>query len=78
MKTLVVRSGQFVRFLITAHPTYRFEELKKQFPPDVDLSQLTVTEVKAKDIKAQYANLAVSDGIWYKLTEEFEQYLASL
>lgn len=77
MKTLIVKSGEFCRFLVTHHPEYRTAKLAEQMPPGVECVMLGVTRVKSKDIKARFPQLAV-DAVWYRLTPELEQYLASV
>lgn len=75
MVTLVVRAGGLVRFLVTNHPVYRFRKLVDQMPCHIDM--FGVTSAKAKDIKRQFAG-CVSHGEWYFLTDDLEQFLASV
>ena len=76
MKTLIVKYENQVRFLITAHPDYRFDRLQEQMP--VQLTLFGVTNVKAKDIQTRFANLAIKGTLWYRLTDEFEEYLSRI
>lgn len=76
MRTLIVTYQDRVRFLITNHIDYRFRKLCEQMPVEINL--FGVTDVKAKDIKLRFAHLAVSDSEWYRLTDEFQQYLAEI
>ena len=72
MKTLIVRCGNKVRFLVTNHPEYRFSQLAKQMPVPIEL--FGVTDVRAKDIKIGLS----STSEWYCLSPELEGYLASI
>lgn len=74
MKTLIVRYGDRVRFLITGHPEYRFGKLQEQMP--VKIEMFGVTSKLARDIKLRYATKAVHGTLWYQLDDEFEQYLS--
>jgi hypothetical protein len=76
VKTLIVRYEGMVRFLITNHPSYRFQKLQEQMPVRIEL--FGVTSAKAKDIQSRFANLAVKDTLWYRLSDDFEQYLAKI
>lgn len=76
MKTLIVRYQDRVRFLITNHPEFRFQKLAEQMP--VEITLFGVTDVKAKDIQLRFANLAVQESLWYRLTDDFEEYLSRL
>lgn len=78
MKTLIVRSGNFVRFLITNHPEYRLSKLREQMPPGLQVDKMAVTDVKAKEIQLRFANCQVSNSQWYHLNDEFEQHIAGL
>ena len=74
MKTLIVTYGDKVRFLVTNHPEYRFEKLAKQMPVDIHL--FGVTTEKAKDIKLRFASLQIGQTEWYRISEEFQQFLS--
>jgi hypothetical protein len=75
MITLIVQSGDLVRFLVTNHPEFRFRKLVDQMP--CKISMFGTTQQKAKDIKRQFAN-QLSHGEWYHLDDEFEQFLSSI
>ena len=76
MKTLIVTCQGQVRFLVTNHPSYRFTKLQSQMP--VSINNFGVTTMKAKDIKLRFANLQIIDSEWYRLTDEFEQFLSGV
>lgn len=76
MKTLIVTYGDKVRFLVTNHPEFRFEKLSKQMP--VLIRVFGVTHVKAKDIKLQFADRQIGQTEWYRLTDEFQQFLSKV
>jgi hypothetical protein len=76
MKTLIVVYKDRVRFLITNHPEYRFGKLCEQMPVQVQL--FGVTDVKARDIKLRFATQAVRGSEWYRLTDEFQQFLSEI
>jgi hypothetical protein len=44
----------------------------------VQVDMFGVTSVKAKDIKSRFANQVLGDTEWYRLTEEFQQYLSGV
>ena len=75
MQTLIVRYNGLVRLLVTNHPSYRYTKLVEQMPVPIEL--FGVTPVKAKDIKARFANRHAW-GEWYRLNEEMEQFLSSI
>jgi hypothetical protein len=75
MLTLIVRSGDLVRFLVTNHPGYRFNKLVDQMP--CFIAMFGVTAVKAKDIKLRFAG-NLSHGEWYHLDDNLEQFLSSV
>ena len=76
MKTLIVRYEDRVRFLITGHPDYRFGKLQEQMPVQIHL--FGVTDVLVKDICVRFANQSLGDTLWYRLTDQMEEYLAGI
>lgn len=76
MKTLIVRSGPYVLFLVTNHPDFRLRKIQQACP--VLVSKFGVTTFKARDIKAQFSNCRLPDSDWFKLTDEFEHFLAGV
>lgn len=76
MKTLIVTYQDQVRFLLTNHPEYRFEKLCEQMP--VAITLFGVTDYKARDIKLRFANHALPNSEWYRLTDEFQQFLSEI
>lgn len=74
MKTLIVTYQDRVRFLVTNHPEYRFNKLQQQMPVRIKL--FGVTDQLAKDLRLRGQRLGDSE--WFRLTSEFEQFLAEI
>lgn len=78
MRTVAIRCGNYVRFVITNHPEYRVAKLQEVMPPGCLLTILVETSQKVKDIKLRFADRQVGGSVWYTLDEEFEQFLTTL
>lgn len=77
MKTLIIRHGSLVRFVVTDHPEFRFRKIADLMPVEIQL--MKVTSELAKDIRLRFAHRRLDDrSEWYQLDDEFESYIESL